>query len=82
VIVGLAEHDLSGVYRAVNGYEADGWNYKCVRKGVEKWRRRFDHVFASESLNAVSAQYLHEHDELSDHTPLLVEFKTPSRPTR
>lgn len=40
----------------------------------EEWRRRFDHVFASEKLDATEASYLHQFDHLSDHTPLEVVF--------
>lgn len=39
-----------------------------------EWPRRFDHVFASEHLNATEASYLHDYDDLSDHTPLEVVF--------
>jgi exonuclease III len=74
VIAGLEEEGLCDAYRSLHGYEADGWSHKNVYNGEVKWRRRFDHVFASPSLNPVEASYLHELDEHSDHTPLEVVF--------
>lgn len=39
---------------------------------TNEFPRRFDHGFASELLDAAEASYLHEYDDLSDHTPLEV----------
>lgn len=73
VIVDLAEHDLADAYRAVNGYGDNAYSY--VTKNEDKeWRRRFDHVFASDALCPTAAEYLHQYDQLSDHTPLEVIF--------
>jgi len=76
VIVGLAEHDLADAYRTVNGYGDDEYSFVTKNQGSE-WRRRFDHIFASDKLNATSAEYLHQYDDHSDHTPLEVVF-TPT----
>ncbi|QLG61476.1 endonuclease/exonuclease/phosphatase family protein [Halorarum salinum] len=73
VIVGLANHDLTDAYREVNGYGDDAYSFVTRNQGRE-WRRRFDHVFASESLDATTAEYLHQFDDLSDHSPLEVMF--------
>lgn len=73
VMVGLAEYNLTDAYRAVNGYGDDAYSFVTKRKDDE-WRRRFDHVFASHPLNAVEAEYLHQYDNLSDHSPLEVVF--------
>jgi exonuclease III len=73
VITGLTEHDLADAYRAVNGYGDDAYSWVAKNQGNE-WPRRFDHVFASDRLNATEASYLHEYDDLSDHTPLEVVF--------
>lgn len=70
VICGLAEYDLTDVYRELNGYENEAYSYET---NASKFR--FDHVFASEKLNAVEANYLHQFDDLSDHTPLEVVFE-------
>ncbi|MFC6720271.1 endonuclease/exonuclease/phosphatase family protein [Halobacteriaceae archaeon SHR40] len=73
VIVGLAEHDLADAYRTVNGYGDNAYSF-VTKNGDNEWRRRFDHMFASEALDPTTAEYLHQYDELSDHTPLEVIF--------
>ena len=78
VLVGLADYGLPDAFRAVHGYDREAWSHKCVRKGVVKWRRRFDHVFACPTLKPTAASYLHELDEHSDHTPLEVVFSPES----
>ena len=78
VLVGLADYGLADAFRAVHGYDREAWSHKCVRKGVVKWRRRFDHVFACPSLKPSAAKYLHELDEHSDHTPLELVFNPES----
>lgn len=77
VIVDLAEYDLPDVYRELNGYGDDAYSHIHQYDGGES-RLRFDHVFASPQLNPTQAEYLHEYDDLSDHTPLSVEFTPPS----
>lgn len=76
VLRGLAEYDLADAYRAVTDDEtvADAYSHVSKNNGNE-WPRRFDHVFASEQLGATEATYLHQYDDLSDHTPLEVVFK-------
>jgi len=73
VMVDLADYDLTDAYREVNGYGDDAYSWVAKNRGNE-FPRRFDHVFASEQLNATEASYLHEYDDLSDHTPLEVVF--------
>lgn len=73
VMVDLADYDLTDAYRDVNGYGDDAYSWVAKNRGNE-FPRRFDHVFASELLNATEASYLHEYDDLSDHTPLEVVF--------
>lgn len=73
VMIDLADYDLTDAYREVNGYGDDAYSWVAKNRGNE-FPRRFDHVFASELLNATEASYLHEYDDLSDHTPLEVMF--------
>ncbi|WP_338737894.1 endonuclease/exonuclease/phosphatase family protein [Haloplanus salilacus] len=73
VMVDLAAYDLTDAYRDVNGYGDDAYSWVATNQGNE-FPRRFDHVFASQQLNATEATYLHEYDDLSDHTPLEVIF--------
>jgi hypothetical protein len=79
VISELAEYDLADAYRTVNGYGDDAYSWEASNQGHE-WSRRFDHVFASERLNATTASYIHEYDDLSDHTPLEVVFAPKGGP--
>ncbi len=61
----LQLYDLSDVYRRLHGY------------GVTEtsWRnRRYDHIYASEPLNARTCEYLRALDELSDHRPVMAHF--------
>ena len=71
VVADLADHDLPDVFRDLHGYAKSA--FSVVVRGN---KRRYDHVFASRSLRACSAKYLHRHRvaKLSDHAPLLVEF--------
>ncbi len=72
VLVGLARHDLSDVYRKLHGYGANEYSwYSRSGQGF-----RVDHVFASTALGPRSCQYLHplRDNGLSDHSALEVRF--------
>jgi exonuclease III len=75
ILTALADFDLIDVYRQIHGYEKQEFSYAFTRKG-KTVARRFDHVLASVSLNAVNCQYLIELREqsLSDHSPIEVVF--------
>lgn len=75
VLTGLADYDLIDVYRALRGYTETDSSWVLSRGGKETGRR-FDHVFASSALRAVSCSYLHHLrvSGLSDHAPIEVEF--------
>jgi endonuclease/exonuclease/phosphatase family metal-dependent hydrolase len=75
IVLGLAEHDLADVFRAVNGYSATDVSW-VVRRGEKQWGRRYDHIFASRRLNATSCRYLHDWREqrLSDHSAIEADF--------
>ncbi len=72
----LSAYDLHDVYRRLHGYaeqtREDGWSWSYR----ERFLYRFDHVFASEMLFPMQAQYLHSFRELrlSDHRPLEAVF--------
>lgn len=76
VLVGMSDHDLIDVFRDLYGYTKPA--FSVVVRGN---KRRYDHVFASRTLRARSAQYLHRHRQanLSDHAPLLVVFSPHRR---
>ena len=75
VLVGLREFDLDDVFRRFNGYHLPAFSIE-MRHGATITRRRFDHIFASHSLAALSCDYLHGLREqgLSDHAPIEAEF--------
>jgi exonuclease III len=72
----LSAYDLHDVYRRLHGYaeqtREEGWSWSCR----ERFKYRFDHLFASETLSPMQAQYLNSFLELrlSDHRPLEVVF--------
>jgi exonuclease III len=72
----LSIYDLHDVYRRLHGYaeqtREEGWSWCCR----ERFKYRFDHLFASETLSPMQAQYLNSFLELrlSDHRPLEVVF--------
>ena len=73
VLVGLAEFDLTDVFRYRHGYKVQEYSwYSRPHIG-----RRFDHVFASHSLlSNVECRYIHSFREehLSDHSAVRVDF--------
>ena len=77
VLIGLASFDLSDVFRTLYGYQHSGFSWFVKRNGHVIRRRRFDHVFASSSLNPIKCQYINEFCKqgLSDHSPIEVIFR-------
>ncbi|MGC9469817.1 MAG: endonuclease/exonuclease/phosphatase family protein [Anaerolineae bacterium] len=76
ILQGLAPFDLPDVFRALNGYEVEAYSwFHKTKYGVTK--RRFDHVFASQALNAVECRYLTHlvEDGLSDHAAIEAVFQ-------
>jgi exonuclease III len=79
VLTGLAGYDLGDVYRRLHGCSVREYSWYWRGKG-RSVGRRFDHVFASHSLNPSACHYLHSMREfgLSDHSPVDVVF-SPTR---
>lgn len=75
VITDLAQYDLPDVYRMANSYAVQEMSWTRQIWGRQHGGR-FDHVFASRSLNPVQCTYLHDLREegLSDHSPIEVCF--------
>ena len=73
ILAGLASHDLPDVYRQLHGYGPAARAYSYWKKCDQM---RYDHVFASRALNAISCAYLVEllDTGLSDHAPIEVVF--------
>jgi exonuclease III len=78
VLSGLAEYDLSDVFRRLHGYRSREYSW-CPDRGPEDVPKckRYDHVFASTRLNPISCWYLHDlrGQGLSDHSAVLVDFE-------
>lgn len=78
VLAGLARFDLADVYRLLHGYRSveSSW---FLKRGERKVGRRFDHVFASQTLAPRTCVYLHDLrvSGLSDHSPIEVAFGFP-----
>ena len=75
VVLGLGEHDLPDVYRALNGYTATDFSWFARRAG-KSWGRRYDHIFASRRLKPIACRYLHawRKQRLSDHSAIEADF--------
>ena len=73
ILTGLEEFDMVDVFRHIHGYSDVEVNEVSFRTSGDAGKR-FDHLFASLSLNPQDCRYLHEGFECSDHSPLLAEF--------
>jgi exonuclease III len=75
VLTGLAEWDLPDLYRQLHGYAVHEVTWeRATRNGSTG--RRFDHVFASASLNGAACDYVHGwRPELSDHSAVEAVFE-------
>jgi exonuclease III len=72
------EFDLVDVYRLLHGGESGDFSW-YTRTGVG---RRFDHIFASRSLNPKECRYLHDFrtSGLSDHSAIEAVFQPEVQP--
>lgn len=79
VLAGLREFDLLDAFRRVHGYHKSAFSIAMKHRDTIT-KRRYDHVFSSESLQPTSCDYLHDFRErgLSDHAPLEAVFAGPS----
>jgi len=74
VLIGLAEHDLGDAFRGLHGYGREAFSW--LARGSRPQGRRFDHMFASASLDLLGCEYLHAPRlaGLSDHSALEATF--------
>jgi exonuclease III len=75
VLQGLEKFDLTDTYRKVNGPGPRDFSFYEVENG-RRSGRRYDHVFASGSLNPLECRYLHSFRErrMSGHSPIEAVF--------
>ena len=75
ILEGLAAFDLTETYRQVNGPGKREISFVEAEEG-RRAGRRYDHIFASASLNPVECRYLHflRERKLSEHSPIEAVF--------
>lgn len=78
VLEGLRRYDLNDVFRSKHGYRKKASSFYTNNRG-RSVGRRFDHIFASSSLNIVECEYLQHLRRLSDHAPMEAVFQPESR---
>jgi endonuclease/exonuclease/phosphatase family metal-dependent hydrolase len=83
ILEGLRAFDLADLYRSLHGYTQTDFSW-YARRRTRTIARCFDHVFASRLLKATGCRYLEEFRkrDLSDHSPIEVEFDTASLDAR
>ena len=72
--LGLDNHGMQASFRSLYSYQSPEYSLQFIRKD-KVLRRRFDHFFASTKFKVLSAKYLHNQKKISDHSPMLVEYK-------
>ena len=74
ILVGLQKIGISDSFRKLYSYKKNdfSWEFKNKEKII---RRRFDHFFASNEIEVISAEYNHSNNKLSDHSPFIVKYK-------
>jgi endonuclease/exonuclease/phosphatase family metal-dependent hydrolase len=71
ILSGLQPFGMRDVFRSLHGYEVEACSWVVRRKELVR-RRRFDHIFASAPLKAISCEYRTDWREagLSDHAAI------------
>jgi exonuclease III len=69
----LGTYEIVDSFRRMqpNTYESYSWSF--TRKG-KRFRRRFDHFFASKELKVKECAYLNFQGNLSDHSPIVCKY--------
>ena len=77
ILEGLRKYNLIDAYRHIHSIPKKAHSFEFVRKGKVVSQRRFDHFFCSKECYPISAEYLDKlrKNKLSDHSPLVVQFK-------
>lgn len=70
----LPEHGILETFRIHNPNDYTSFSWQFSRKS-KKFTNRFDHMFASQTLNCLDCNYLETAVELSDHLPITSMFK-------
>ena len=79
VLEGLRRYDLSDLFREIHGYRTRNARaaFSYYNNHGRSFYRRFDHIYASASLNGIKCGYLYQASlrQLSDHAPIEAEFQ-------
>ncbi|MBI29203.1 MAG: hypothetical protein CMI95_04855 [Pelagibacteraceae bacterium] len=77
ILEGLRKYNLIDAYRHIHSIPKKAYSFEFVRKGKVVSQRRFDHFFCSKYCYPIFAEYLDKlrKNKLSDHSPLVVQFK-------
>ena len=77
ILEGLRKYNLIDAYRHIHSIPKKAYSFEFVRKGKVVSQRRFDHFFCSKDCYPIFAEYLDKlrKNKLSDHSPLVVQFK-------
>lgn len=74
LFVKLPEHGILELFRIHNPNDYTSFSWQFSRKG-KKFTNRFDHIFASQTLDCLDCSYLETAGEISDHLPITAMFK-------
>ena len=69
----LCKHGILETFRQVHPNDYSSYSWKFIRKN-KIFKRRFDHIFASDTLKAIQCKYPQIPSGLSDHFPIFAEF--------
>lgn len=61
-------------FRVRNPTDFDAYSWSYSRQG-KVFKRRFDHFFASDDLTVLNCRYCNTQGNLSDHAPMIVEYR-------
>ena len=77
IMLGLPKLGLIDVFRYLYSYDTEDYSWISKRKGKIVSRRRYDHIFASDKFNFISAYYIHSPLEtnISDHSILIANIE-------
>ena len=70
----LPENEILETFRIHNLNDYTSFSWQFSRKG-KKFTNRFDHMFASKTLECLDCNYVKTASEMSDHLPITAMFK-------
>jgi exonuclease III len=76
ILSGLEVFGMRDVFRSLHGYQVEACSWVARRKALVR-PRRFDHIFASDTLRTIRCEYLTawREDGLSDHAAIEAVFE-------